>query len=66
LEIIRPIILATSLIKGIAFMEAIIKPMAWKNFPKDFKTGIKLFCTAGIGWFMLVMTFIIYKKIIPI
>ena len=39
-------------IKGIAFMEAMMKPFKWEDFPSDFKIAIKLFRTPGIGWFM--------------
>lgn len=52
-------------IKGIAFMEAIIKPMTWEDFPKDFKMGFKLFRTAGIGWLMLSVMNMFITKILP-
>jgi haloalkane dehalogenase len=29
-------------IKGIAFMEALVKPFTWEDFPTDFKIAIKL------------------------
>ena len=52
-------------IKGIAFMEAIIRPMTWEDFPKDFKMGFKLFRTAGIGWLMLSVMNMFVTKILP-
>ncbi len=52
-------------IKGIAFMEAIVKPMTWEDFPKDFKMGFKLFRTAGIGWLMLSVMNMFVTKILP-
>ncbi len=39
-------------IKGIAFMEAILKPLTWNEFTKEFKLGFKLFRTPVIGWFI--------------
>ncbi len=52
-------------IKGIAFMEAILRPVTWDDFPPDFKMGFKLMRTPYIGWLMIsVMNFFI-KKILP-
>ncbi len=52
-------------IKGIAFMEAIIKPMTWEDFPKGFRMGFKLFRTAGIGWLMISVMNMFVTKILP-
>jgi haloalkane dehalogenase len=52
-------------IKGIAFMEAFVKPMTWEDFPKDFKMGFKLFRTAGIGWLMISVMNMFVTKILP-
>ncbi len=40
-------------IKGIAFMEAIIKPMTWTDFPTEYKVIFKLIRSPFIGWLML-------------
>jgi len=40
-------------IKGIAFMEAIVKPFTWEGFSKDYKLGFKLMRTPVVGWFMI-------------
>lgn len=40
-------------VKGIAFMEAIVKPMKWEDMPSGNKIGFKLMRTTGIGWFMI-------------
>ena len=29
-------------VKGLAFMEAIVKPLSWEDFPPDFKNGFRL------------------------
>lgn len=52
-------------IKGIAFMEAIIKPVTWDKFPKDFKMGFKLFRTPVLGWLMIAGLNIFVEQILP-
>jgi haloalkane dehalogenase len=52
-------------IKGIAFMEALVRPMKWENFPPDFKLGFKLMRTPGIGWLMISVMNIFVKQILP-
>lgn len=52
-------------IKGIAFMEAILKPIAWSEFTKEFKIGFKLFRTPVIGWFMIAVMNVFIEKILP-
>ncbi len=54
-----------SKIKGIAFMEALIKPMQWEDFPSGFRIGFKLFRTAGIGWFMISVMNMFVNQILP-
>ncbi len=52
-------------IKGIAFMEALVKPMEWKDLPSDFRAGFKLFRTSGVGWFMISVLNMFIKQILP-
>jgi len=52
-------------IKGIAFMEAIMKPMKWEDFPSDFRMGFKLFRTSGIGWLMISVMNMFVTQILP-
>ncbi|NKB54368.1 MAG: haloalkane dehalogenase [Rhizobiaceae bacterium] len=52
-------------VRGIAFMEAIIRPMKWAQFPKDFKVGFKLMRTPGIGWLMISGLNMFVNKILP-
>lgn len=52
-------------VKGIAFMEAVLQPVRWSDFPKDFKTGFKLFRTPGIGWLMIGVMNVFIEKILP-
>ena len=52
-------------IKGIAFMEALLKPMKWKDFPSDQKMGFKLFRTPVIGWLMLSVMNMFLTRLVP-
>jgi haloalkane dehalogenase len=52
-------------IKGISFMEAILRPVTWENFPKDFKMGFKLMRTSGIGWIMISVMNVFVTQILP-
>ena len=52
-------------IKGIAFMEAAMKPINWEDFPNDFKLGFKLFRTSGIGWLMISVMNMFVTQILP-
>ena len=52
-------------VKGIAFMEALIRPMKWKGFPSDFKIGFKLMRTPGVGWFMISAMNVFVTQILP-
>lgn len=52
-------------VKGIAFMEALVKPMKWEEFPKGQKAGFKLFRTKGIGWFMISVLNMFLTKLLP-
>jgi haloalkane dehalogenase len=52
-------------IKGLAFMEALLKPSRWNDFPKDFKMGFKLMRTPIIGWFMISVMNVFVKQVLP-
>ncbi len=52
-------------IKAIAFMEALVRPMKWSEFPKDFKMGFKLMRTPGVGWLMISVANMFVKQILP-
>jgi len=52
-------------VKGIAFMEAILKPATWDEFPKNVKTGFKLLRTPLIGWLMIAGLNIFVEKVLP-
>lgn len=52
-------------IKGIAFMEAIYRPMSWEDFPMDFKVGFKLMRTPYIGWAMISGMNVFVRQVLP-
>jgi len=52
-------------IKGIAFMEAMVKPLSWGNMPQDMKIPFKMMRTPFIGWLMVSVANMFVKKMIP-
>ncbi len=52
-------------IKGIAFMEALIKHMKWEDFPKNYSTIFKMIRAPFIGWLMLSVANMFLKKMVP-
>jgi haloalkane dehalogenase len=52
-------------IKGIAFMEAMTKPMTWKEMPKDMRLPFRMMRTPFIGWIMISVANMFIKKMIP-
>jgi len=51
-------------IKGIAFMEAMLKPFGWENFPRDQRMGFKLF-RSPFGWFLISVMNVFVKRLVP-
>ncbi len=52
-------------VKAIAFMESILMPSKWSEFPPDYKTGFKLFRTYGVGWFLISVLNVFVEKLLP-
>ncbi|MCP4259788.1 MAG: haloalkane dehalogenase, partial [Planctomycetes bacterium] len=52
-------------IRAISFMEALVRPLNWSDFPSDFKTGFKLMRRPGIGWLMISAANMFVKQILP-
>jgi len=52
-------------IKGIAFMEALIKTMTWDEFPADYKIIFKMIRTPFLGWLMLSVANMFLNKVVP-
>jgi haloalkane dehalogenase len=53
------------LVKGIAFMEAIVGSMTWEAMPKDFRLAFRMMRTPGIGWLMISGANLFVKKMLP-
>ena len=52
-------------IKAIAFMESMLHPIKWDDFPMDFKIGFKLMRMPFVGWLMISVMNVFVKKILP-
>ena len=52
-------------IKGIAFMEAIFRPITWSGMPPGMKMPFKMLRTPFIGWLMISVANMFVKKMIP-
>ncbi len=52
-------------VKGIAFMEAIMRTFTWDEFPADFKMGFRMFRTPGVGWVMLSVMNAFVTQVMP-
>lgn len=52
-------------IKGLAFMESILRTYTWADFPPDFKMGFRLFRAPVIGWLMICGMNAFIKKVLP-
>lgn len=52
-------------IKGIAFMEALLMPLTWNEFPDDFKKIFQTFRTPGAGYDLIVNKNIFVEQILP-
>jgi len=52
-------------IKGIAFMEAVYKPMDWNDMPKKLRIPFKMMRTPFVGWLMISVANIFLKKMLP-
>ncbi|WP_170565375.1 haloalkane dehalogenase [Ruegeria atlantica] len=52
-------------IRGIAFMEGVVRPMIWAGFPPDFRAGFRMMRTPGLGWMMISGLNMFVEKILP-
>ncbi len=52
-------------VRGIAFMEAIVRPSRWKDFPAGFKIAFKMMRAPFIGWLMISVLNVFVEKILP-
>ncbi len=52
-------------IKGIAFMEAIYKPLGWNDLPKEYRMAFKMMRAPFVGWLMISVGNMFLKKMLP-
>jgi len=52
-------------IKGIAFMEAIFRPMVWSAFPRGYRIGFQLMRMPYVGWFMISVGNFFISQLMP-
>lgn len=52
-------------VKGMAFMEALVKPKEWSDFPTEIRPIFKLMRTPLLGWFMISVANLFVKKMLP-
>lgn len=52
-------------VKAIAFMEALYKPMEWKDFPSGYGPMFKMIRAPFFGWLMLSVANMFLKKVLP-
>lgn len=52
-------------VKGIAFMEALLMPLTWNEFPDDFKQIFQTFRTPGAGYDLIVTKNFFVEQILP-
>ncbi len=52
-------------VRGIAFLEAIVKPVTWAGFPAGFRFPFRLMRSPGIGWLMISVGNMFLKQVLP-
>ncbi|MEM7030946.1 MAG: haloalkane dehalogenase [Chloroflexota bacterium] len=52
-------------IKGIAFMEGLVKPFDWAEFPAEYRLPFRLIRTPFVGWLMVNVANIFIKQMLP-
>ncbi len=52
-------------IKGLAFMEAIVRPTTWAEFPEQARQMFQAFRTPEVGWNMLVNQNMFVERVLP-
>jgi len=52
-------------LKGIAFMEAMIRPFTWERMPTQAKVAIRMMRTPGVGWLMASVANVFIRRMLP-
>ncbi len=52
-------------VKGLAFMEAILRPLSWRDFPLAWKLAFRLFRAPGAGWLLISVLDLFVRRVLP-
>ena len=52
-------------VKGLAFMEAMVRPLTWDRIPKDARVAIRMMRFRPMGWLMSSVGNVFIKKMLP-
>jgi haloalkane dehalogenase len=52
-------------VRGIAFMEAIFRPMSWSDFPAGYKVGFKMMRAPFLGWGLISVGNFFLNQVMP-
>lgn len=52
-------------VRGLAFMEAFLRPVRWSDFPPRYRLGFRLFRTTGIGWVLVSALNLFVNRVVP-
>lgn len=52
-------------VRGLAFMEALLRPVQWASFPPEFSLGFRLMRAPVVGWLMISVLNVFLNQIMP-
>ena len=52
-------------VKGLAFMEAIVRPLAWDEWPRTVRALFQQFRTPAVGWDLIVNRNVFVEQVLP-
>ena len=52
-------------VKGVAFMEAILRPLSWSDFPEQARGMFQAFRTPGVGWDLIANQNAFVERVLP-
>ncbi len=52
-------------VRGVAFLEAMVRPMSLADMPPSLKVAFRMMRTPGIGWLMISVADIVLRKMLP-
>lgn len=52
-------------VKAMAFMEALLRPLRWSDWPSEYRTPFKLMRMPGVGWVVVSVANMFVKQLLP-